>query len=76
MLKQQEKKYNEVRLRKGRVDDVAIDELHLEDMTGDVWWIGIYRGNKRTTFYIESKSKITVTLIENGLKSKLVEQEK
>ena len=70
-------KYNEIRLRNGKVDDVAIDDLRFEDMTGKVWWLGVYRKNgKRTTFYFRSKSKITVEVVENDLKSKLVEQEK
>ena len=68
-------KYNEIRLRKGKLDDIAIDDLHLEDMDGKNWWLGLYRGNKRISFWIRSKSKITVEIQENGLKSKIIEQE-
>ena len=71
------KKYNEVRLSEGKPDDIAIDgvDTHLEwmsDDNGSLWWLGLYKGKKRTTFHIWSKSKIKVELVENGLKSKIV----
>ena len=79
-------KYNEIRTRHGALDDIAIDDLHLEDMDGKNWWLGLYRKVKdkrfkggwkliRTSFWIRSKSKIVVEIQENELKSKLVEQE-
>lgn len=71
----EEKQFNEIRTRKGELDDIAIYDMHLEDMTGNVWWLGYYRGNKRTTFNIRSKTKIKLEVIENELKSKMVEQE-
>ena len=66
-------KFNEIRLnKKGEFDDIAIDDVHLEDMDGKSWWLGIYRGNKRISFWITSKSKIKVSLQANGLKTKIV----
>ena len=46
------KKYNEVRTRNGKEDDIVISnvDIHLEDMDGKNWWLGIYKGKKRTTF--------------------------
>lgn len=66
-------KYNEIRLFQGKPDDIVIDEVsvHLENMTNKVWWLGIYRGKKRSTFWIRSKSKIEVELIENELQLKI-----
>ena len=67
-------KFNEIRLnKKGEFDDIAIDNLHLEDMDGKTWWLGLYRKNKRICFWLSSKSKIKVTLQENGLKTKIVQ---
>lgn len=67
------KKYNEIRTRNGRADDIVIDDvsIHLEDMDGKSWWLGIYRGKKCATFWIRSKSKIEVSLEENELGLKL-----
>lgn len=69
------KTYDEVRFRHGSVDDVAIDELHLERLDDNTWWLAIYRGNKRTAFHITSSAPIQVELRENELNSSLVEQE-
>lgn len=57
-------------------DDIVIDDvnIHLEDMDGKNWWLGIYKDKKRATFWIRSKSKITVKLDENELGLKLIEQ--
>ncbi len=66
----------EIRLRKGKLDDIAIHALHLEDMDGKNWWLGIYRNGKRTTFWIRSKTRITVEVQEDELNCKLIEQEK
>lgn len=67
-------KYNEVRTRNGKADDIVIDDvnIHLEDMDGKNWWLGVYRGKKRATFWIRSKNKINIRLEENelGLKFK------
>ena len=70
------KKYNEIRTRDGKEDDIVISnvDIHLEDMDGKNWWLGVYKGNKRTTFRIRSKSKITVETEDNELGSKLIEQ--
>lgn len=70
-------KYNEVRLRHGIEDDIVLSDgdMHLEDMTGNFWWLGFYKNNKRITFRITSKSKISVRVEEDGLKIKKVEQE-
>lgn len=70
------KKYNEVRARNGKADDIVIDgvNIHLEDMDGRNWWLGVYRGEKRATFWISSKSKITVRVEENELGLKSIEQ--
>ena len=66
-------KSNEIRLdEKGNLDDIVIDEVHLEDMNGKCWWLAVYRGKKRTAFWIESKSKITVRLQDNELGTKVV----
>lgn len=74
--KEMRTKYNEIRLRHGKVDDIVIDSvnIHLEDMTGKFWWLGVYNKKGRTTFHITSKSKITVEIIENGLESAVIEQ--
>ena len=70
------KKYNEIRTRDSKEDDIVIDDVsvHLEDMDGKSWWLGLYRGKKRATFWISSKSKIDVRLEENELKLKFIEQ--
>ncbi len=70
------KKYNEVRTRNGKEDDIVIDgvNIHLEDMDGKNWWLGIYRGKKQATFWIRSKSKITIKVGENELGLRLKEQ--
>lgn len=70
------KKYNEVRTRNSKADDIVIDDvdIHLEDMDGKNWWLGIYRGKKLSTFWIRSKSKITVSIEENELNLGLIEQ--
>ncbi len=67
------KKYNEVRTKMGKADDIVIDEvnIHLEDMDGKNWWLGVYKGKKRATFWIKSKSKIIVKLEEDELGLKL-----
>lgn len=77
-------KYNEIRLDESKsFDDIAIDNLHLEDMNGKNWWLGIYREVKdkrfkkgikymRTSFFITSKSKITVSLQDNQLNTKII----
>ncbi len=72
------KKYKEVRTRDGKEDDIVISgvDVHLEDMDGKNWWMGIYDGKKRTTFWISSKSRITVKLEENELGLELKEQNK
>ena len=59
------------------MDDIVLfdGDLHLEDQTGNFWWLGFYKGNKRITFHITSKTKIKVEVIENDLKVKKVEQE-
>lgn len=70
------KKYNETRTRNSKEDDIVISDadIHLEDMDGKNWWLGVYKGNKRTTFRIRSKSKITVKTEENELGLKFIEQ--
>lgn len=70
------KKYNEVRTINNRADDIVIDDvnIHLEDMDGKNWWLGIYRGKKRATFWISSKSKINVRTEENELGLESIEQ--
>ena len=70
------KKYNEVRTRNGKADDIVIDgvNIHLEDMDGKNWWLGVYRGKKRATFWISSKSKISVRAEENELDLRVTEQ--
>ncbi|MGH2611565.1 MAG: hypothetical protein ACRDFB_00780 [Rhabdochlamydiaceae bacterium] len=72
-------KYFEIRTRKGKLDDIALDDvaIHLEDMDGKLWWLGIYKKGtkKRLTFYIKSKSKITLEIVEQDLPVKFVEQE-
>jgi hypothetical protein len=73
MGKKKDKKYNEIRLdEKGNFDDIAIYDLHLEDMTGKAWWLGYYKGDKRICFWISSKTKITVTLAEHGLNTEII----
>lgn len=69
-------KKDEIRTRNGKVDDIVIDQvdIHLEDMDGNNWWLGVYQGKKRATFWISSKSKITVRVEENELGLKLTEQ--
>src|SRR4051812_45546990 len=71
-----DKKWNEIRTRQRRLDDIVLDngDLHLEDMQGNLWWLGFYRGDKRTSFSIRSKSEITVEMQDNDLKASLVEQ--
>ena len=73
------KKYNEIRLDdKDKEDDIVIDgvDIHLENMDDRCWWLGVYKGNKRNTFWICTKrGKITVRLDENELKSKIVPYE-
>ena len=65
-------KLNEIRLdNKGNFDDIVIDDVHLENMDDKSWWLGIYRGNKRISFWISSKSKIKVSLQENEIKTKI-----
>ncbi len=70
------KKYNEVRTRNGKEDDIVISgvNIHLEDMDGKNWWLGVYKGNKRTTFRISSKSKIMVRIEEDELELKRIKQ--
>lgn len=72
-LKPRELGYNEVRTRNGKADDIVINgvDLHLEDMDGKSWWLGVYRGKKYATFWIKSKNKISVKLEENELGLKL-----
>ena len=58
--------------RKGKVDDVAIsgDLFRLERMSNSVWWVCIYRGKKRTAFYLErprGKKTVEATLIEDSI---------
>ena len=69
-------KYNEIRTRDGKEDDIVISgvDIHLEDMDGKNWWLGVYKGNKRTTFRISSKSEITVKTEANELDLKFIEQ--
>lgn len=69
------KQYNEIRLDKGKPDDIVINKVdfHLEQMDDNWWWLGLMRKNKRTTFWISSKSKIAVIIKENGLKTKIIE---
>lgn len=43
-------------------------------MDGNNWWLGVYQGKKRATFWISSKSKITVRVEENELGLRLTEQ--
>ncbi len=66
-------KYNEVRTKNGKADDIVIDEvsIHLEDMDGKNWWLGVYRGKKRATFWIRSKGIISIKLEEDELGLKL-----
>lgn len=75
------KVYNEIRLAKGKPDDIVIDnvDLHLEDMNGNSWWLGAYsrkqgdfKKDVRTSFWIYSKSKITVTVQDNLMKTKII----
>lgn len=70
------KKYNEIRHANGKPDDIVLDggDMHLEDMDGKVWWLGFYRGKKRTSFILRSKSEITVEIQDNDLKAKLVDE--
>src|SRR5438093_1596896 len=42
-------------------------------MQGNLWWLGFYRGDKRTSFYIRSKDTITVEIQDNDLQAKLIE---
>lgn len=72
------KKINELRLRKGRLDDIVLSggDLHLEDMTGKMWWLGFTKGKKRVSFYIRSKTKIEVTIQDMEYIPEIVEQEK
>ena len=73
------KKYNEIRLdREQKNDDIVIDcdSIHLERMDNNFWWLGIYKGKKRTAFNIfATESGIDVELVENGLKSKIIHLE-
>lgn len=78
--------FNEIRLDdKGKLDDIAIGDIHLERMDDHWWWLGVYREVKdkrckngkrliKTTFLFTSKSKINVEVEENGFKSKMVEK--
>jgi hypothetical protein len=61
------KTYNEVRKHKGKPNDIAIYDMHLERLDSNVWWLEIRKGKKRTTFHIRSKSKISVEMVENNL---------
>lgn len=73
------KKYFEIRTRKGRLDDLVFDDvdIHLEDMNGKTWWLGVYKKgtSKRLAFRIKSKSKITLQIQEQDLPVTWIEQE-
>lgn len=70
------KRYNEIRTRNGQEDDIVVSEadIHLEDMDGKNWWMGVYKGDKRATFWMSSQSKITVRTDENDLNLPFIEQ--
>lgn len=54
---------------KGRPDDIAVscDMVHIERMDRGAWWVGIYRGEKRSTFWFSSMRAINAKLTENEL---------
>ena len=67
------KVYNEIRLdNKKQLDDIVIYDIHLERMADRFWWLGIYKGKKRTCFWIKSKSKIFVEVQDNELDTEIV----
>ena len=57
---------------KGQVDDVAIygDLFRLERMSNSSWWCCIYRGDKRTSFFIyrpRGKKTVEVVIQEDSI---------
>jgi hypothetical protein len=70
--------YNELRTRHGKLDDIVVSEgdMQLEQMDELTWWLGFYKGKKRITFWIHASAPVAVTLIEDDLHLKRVEQEK
>lgn len=67
------RRYHELRLDdEGKLDDIVLqcDSVHLERMSDDFWWLGVYRGRERTTFHICRTGKLVkVTLMENDLQA-------
>ncbi len=64
------KEFNAIRLDDSKtVDDVAItgDLFRMERMDDGVWWVCIYRGDKRTAFNLSSKAPIEATVIEDSI---------
>jgi len=62
--------WNAVRLDdRKQVDDIAVtsDLFRLEAMDTNCWWACAYRGKDRIAFSIRSKTKITVTIIEDSI---------
>jgi hypothetical protein len=49
------------------LDDIVIENVHLERMGKRSWWLAVYFGKKRICFSIESKSRIKVFIIEDEL---------
>lgn len=65
------KPYNEIRLDdEGNPDDIVIYDTHIERMSPNVWWLAVYKGDKKTTFHIMADTKISVEIVTNGLKTK------
>jgi hypothetical protein len=62
-----EKIWSAIRIRNG-IDDVAItgNLFRMERMNKDTFWVCIYRGKKRTCFYLQGKG-VTATLTEDDI---------
>lgn len=53
----------------GEVDDVVIDGdlFRMERMDTNCWWVCIYRGEQRVSFFLKARGKITPFLSEDSI---------
>ena len=61
------KKWSAIRLGEdGKVDDVAIsgDLFRMEQLDDDVFWLTIYRGEKRASFTLSRKGKQIIAVVQ------------
>jgi hypothetical protein len=64
------KRWRAIRLdAHGQVDDVAISGglFRMERMDAHLWWVAVYRGDKRVTFWLRARGRITADLGEDGI---------